>query len=380
MNKIKVMAVVENDDLRFEMKSNLMDDEIAFLGFSKSGEAALEKALSLKPDVVLLAYENEESLDIAQKIYVSLPGCAVILMCEEIDISIVNKAMTAGIRKVIELKSSSQELVDSIQIGFSMESARFINSSSKQINTQARIISVFGPKGGIGKTTISANLAVAIAKKGKKVAVLDLNLQFGDLNLFFDIQPKDTIAELVQEKQSFDIDTIKSFMMLHSSGVSILCAPKSPELAEIVTAEHIEKIINTLRPYYDYIIIDTAPIFNDSSIAAIENANLVLMIVTLEISTLRNAKISLDIFESLQQKEKIQILVNRNAPSLISVKDTQSILDMSVKYKVSSDWKTAISSLNKGVPLVIDAPRSTIGHELTVLGSMVMNYMDVKDR
>lgn len=380
MDKIKVLAAVDQEDIRFDLKSKLVGEEIALVGFSKA-EVALEKTLSLLPNVVILVHERSSHSfsRLAEKIYVALPGCAVILLSETIDIDLMEEAMHAGIRKVLPLSCNSDLLIESIKLVFQLEKARIQNYSSEFATSQSKVIAVFGAKGGIGKTTIAANLAVSLANTGKKVVVVDLDLQFGDVNLFFDLEPRDTIAELVQDKQNFDIDTIKSFIKLHSSGVSVLCAPKSPEFADIIRGEHIEKIMNTIRPYYDYVVIDTPPIFNETTIAAIESSDMVLLAITLDISTLRNAKISMDILESLQQKEKINVIVNRNAKSIISVKDAQSILDYPIKFKVSNDWKTATTALNKGIPIILDAPRTIIGHELNALGKAVATSLDVKN-
>jgi len=248
---------------------------------------------------------------------------------------------------------------------------RASNNKIKRVNWESKVITVFGTKGGIGKTTTSVNLAVALAQMGKKIALIDLDLQFGDVGVFLDLEPKDSIAELVQEKSSFEIDTIKSFMALHSSGVSVLAAPKSPEYAEIVTAEHIEKIINTVRPYFDYIIIDTPPAFNDSTLMAIDNSNFVLFVITLEISTLRNAKISSEVFNTLNQKEKLKIVVNRDHASGISIKDAEKVLGSEIFFRMISDWKTAISSLNKGIPIVLDSPKSELANQFNALAKKV---------
>ena len=379
MDKIKVLAVVEQEDLRLDLKNKLTQNDIAFVGFAKE-HSALEKVQSLTPNVVIIVNHpgNHTSLELAETIYVSLPGCFVILLCENIDIEMMQKAMEAGIRKVLYVGCTSDLLLESIRQGFLAEKARIQNYSSEIVNSQSKLIAVFGAKGGIGKTTISVNLAVALAHAGKKVVVVDLDLQFGDVNLFFDLEPRDTIAELIQDKQNFDIDTIKSFIKLHSSGVSVLCAPKSPEFAEIIRGEHIEKIINTIRPYYDFIVIDTPPIFNETTITALENSDMVLLTTALDISTLRNTKISMDILESLQQKEKISLLINRNIPGIISIKDAQNILDFPIKYKISNDWKTAASALNKGNPVIIDAPHSVIGNELTGLGNAILKDIETK--
>lgn len=377
MEKIKVFAVVDQESYRFELKSKLTHDDIAFIGFSKI-ETALEKALSLMPNAVLIVHEpsNDSCIDLAKKIYVTMPGCAVLLLRNKIDIEALEKAMHAGVRKVMDLGCPAPLLIDQIKLAVRLERSRVENYSSDRTGVSSRLIAVFGAKGGLGKTTIVTNLAVALAHAGKKVIVVDLDLQFGDVNLFFDLDPRDTIAELVQDKQSLDIDTIRSFIKLHSSGVSVLCAPKSPEYAEMIKGEHIEKIISTIRPYYDFILVDTPPIFNETTISALENSDDILLTITLDIPTLRNTRITMDILDSLQQKDKVSILVNHNAPNMISMKDAQNILDFPIKYKMSNDWKTATAALNKGVPVVIDAPRTVLSHEFTALGRAVMTMAE----
>ena len=373
MEKIKVLIVAESEEKRYELKNSLSSDEIAIVGIIKSGTTVLDKVGSLIPDVVVIFGEENSSeyLEIAERIYVSIPSCMVLLLLENPTIKAIDQAMQAGIRKVITWPSGSSQLLENIKLFNSLEKMRISNSKQRKVNWESKVITVFGTKGGIGKTTTSVNLAVALARTGKKVALIDLDLQFGDIGVFLDIEPKDSIAELVQEKSSFEIDTIKSFMVLHSSGISVLTAPKSPEYADIVTPEHIEKIINTIRPYYDYVIIDTPPAFNDSTLIAIDNSNFVLFVITLEISTLRNAKISAEVFNTLNQKDKLRIVVNRESSSGISIKDAQKVLGCEMFFKVTSDWKTAISSLNKGVPIVLDAPRTEVAKQFVALAKKV---------
>ena len=374
MEKIKVLAILNKEDARYQIKSMLTHDDIAFLGFAKFSETIVDKAMSYMPNAVVIFNNNgdeETALDIAKQIYVSLPGCAIIMMSHQVDLAFVEKAMLAGVRKVLDIDCDPRELVQSIVQGYTLERTRSKNNDVSTTEYASKVITVFGSKGGIGKSTISSNLAVTLAKRGRRVALIDLDLQFGDINLFFDIDPKDTIAELAQEKQTFDIEMIKSYMYPHSSRVSVLCAPQSPEMAEVVKGVNIEKIIDTIRPFYDYIVIDSPPYFNDISIVAIESADIILTIVTLDIATLRNTKLSLDILDSLQQKDKVQILVNRDTSGTITIKDAQNILEFPIQYRISSDWKTAIASLNRGIPVVMDAPRATISKEFTTIGEML---------
>jgi len=373
MEIIKVMAVADNEAKRFEIKSLLTAPEIAFVGFSKNGIPAIEKAVSLRANVLLMYYGAGETdtIEVAERIYTSLPGCAVIILCDTLDISVVERAMNAGVRKVICLPVDQKYLIENIILAYNMEKARAKNDNKVVQSWKSKIITVFGTKGGVGKTTISVNLAVALAKSGSKVALIDTDLQFGDVNVYLDIEPKETIGDLVQDRSTFDIETLKSFMMLHSSGVSVLCGTKSPEFADFITSDHIDKILNTLRPYYDYIIIDSSTNLDDISIATMDGSDIVLMLVSLDIVTIRNAKISMDVIERLQQKDKVRLVINRNFDSEISVKDVQRILGMPVIHSIPSDFKTAVSSLNKGIPLVVDAPRSTIGSMLLKLGEII---------
>ncbi|MHB1484103.1 MAG: AAA family ATPase [Saccharofermentanales bacterium] len=373
MEKIKVLVVADSESIRYELKNILATDDIAIIAYSKSGAAVLDKAVSLLPDVVIMVGDktNNDYIQIAERIYMSIPTCTVMLLHENPDIEIIEKAMQAGIRKIMQWPCDKKALIDNIKILNGIEKMRSSNSKHQRVNWQSKVVTVFGTKGGIGKTTVATNLAVALSRVGKKVALIDLDLQFGDVGTFLDLEPKDSISELVQERNSFDIDSIKSFMVLHSSGVSVLCAPKSPEFADIITGEHVEKVINTLRPYFDYVIIDTAPAYNDTSIVAIENSNFVLFIISLDISTLRNAKISMDVFETLNQKDKLRIVVNRDTDNGITLKDAEKVLNCKMFMKIQSDWKTAIAALNKGIPVVVDAPRSQVGLHLSQLAGLV---------
>lgn len=378
MEKIKVMIVGNNDNKIYELKSLLGNDEIAFIGFAKQGDTALEKVMSLKPNVVLIQCNDDynSALDLSENIYIKMPGTSIVLIGDVIELDTVKKAMLAGVRKVLEFPIDRAHLIENIQLAYNVEKTRVINTNPSSQNMESKIVTVFGSKGGIGKTTIAVNLAVTLAKMGKKTAVIDTDLQFGDANVFFDIDSKDTISELSENSQLTDIDVVRRFMMLHYSGVSVLCAPKSPEYAEYVTAKHIETIINTIRPYFDYIIIDTTPLFNDATMVAIENANLVLLVSGMDISTIRNTKTTLNILDALKQKEKVEIVINRIVDSGIKLKDIERVLQMEVKNKISFDFKTALTCHNKGVPIVIDAPRSTIALEMMQCAKNIINNTD----
>jgi len=374
LEKLNVVVLTEDMDLRIHVKNRLPGDTFVISGYSDFSSAAMLKIESMFPDVILCAVKGEvdnTKMSFLQNIYCTVAGCVIILMTDAMNVDLVNRAAKAGIRQVVEMTIDPQELADGIALAASLERQR---SSDLKMGSRARsrVIGFFCGKGGTGKTTMAVNIAAALAKKGKRVMLIDCDLQFGDVNLLLDLEPKDTIVELVQERGGIMIDNIRTFSMIHSSGITVLCAPKSAEFAELVTARHIETIIDVLRPYYDFIIIDMAPAFSDVTIAAIENCDELMLIYNVEILSLKNAKVCLQILDQLQQREKARLIINKNVSSLIKVKDFENMFDSQVFGVVSNDIKTANICLNKGQPIVISMPKTPIAKEMTAIAQKLI--------
>jgi pilus assembly protein CpaE len=374
MEKLKVVVVTENIDYRLTIKNLLDSEDIAVAAFTNCDKSAIPKIISLCPDIVICTYDEKNScvFEISQSIYLSIHGCSIILLSNDVKLEIVTKAMQNGIHLVLPINIDKKEMLNNIRQANIIEKQRSVDGV-KSTGNKSKVIAFFGGKGGTGKTTVAVNIAVTLSQMNKKVIIVDCDLQFGDVNLLFDLEPKDTIAELAQESNSLSIDIIKGFTMLHSTGVSVLCAPKSPEYAEYVTGKHIEDIINTLRPYYEYIIIDLSPSFNDISIAAVENCDQVYLVSGLDISALRNAKICTNILDSLQQKDKVAVIINKASESVIKAKDYENILGLKVVGSISEDTKIALKSLNKGVPIVLSQPRCQITKSIKAICDKILN-------
>ncbi|WKY45707.1 AAA family ATPase [Eubacteriaceae bacterium ES2] len=381
MDKIKVMIIGNNENRIYEIKSLLKADRTIFVGYTRNEEGALTKSVSLQPNVIILQCADEyyESINLAEKIYIRMPGCSVFLICDDFDVSYTEKVMQAGIRKILQFPVDSTSLNENIEAAYFLEKSRMENvESGVSGSVKSQVISVFGTKGGIGRTTVAVNLAVSLARKGKKVAIIDADLQFGDVNVFFDLDPKETIADLTQGKDASDMDAIRRVMGLHPSGVNIICAPKSPEYAEYIVPDMLDAMIDTMRPFHDYIIIDTPPVFNDISMVAVENANLLLCITAPDISSLRNTKIALNILETLQQREKTQVVVNRYEKTLITLKDMQRVLGLPLKNLIHTDWKTALNAHNKGIPILSSAPKTAIGKDLQKIVDFALKMLALR--
>lgn len=384
MDKIKVLLVDSSEDNRENIKRILfLEERIYIIGEAASGEEALKKTEQLLPDVVILEMMLPvmNGISVAEKISLNYPGIIVIIVSTIADNQYYRKAMLAGVRDYLIKPFNADDLLASIVRNYQAEKQRQATFSTlskedkKNKYKTPMIVSFFGCKGGIGKTTLSVNTAVKIAEiTHKKVVVIDLDLQFGDVAMFFNISPKRGIAELVQERGELDINLIEKYLFSHSSGVQILPAPMRPEDAEIIKSEQILSILTVLRQNYDYILIDTHPAFQDITLSAMDMSNQIIMLLSMDLPAIKNTRLGLEVLESLHHIAKTKLVLNRASDRFgISPADAERVLDFPISCQLSSDGKVAVSSANMGVPLVIQHPHAKLSKEIELLSEMIIS-------
>lgn len=375
--KIHVLLISKMERNLGLLKRMIEDEEIAVLGDSAGGSVALDKIENTSPDIIImtLGAGDTDVLNLAERIILHRPRTFVILVAEHLDVEMMQSAVKVGCHNIIELPTSPKEFSDYIKSVYNNEKIRLKSLNEKEnLLWASTVVTVFGAKGGLGKTTIAANLAVKLAEKRKKVVLVDLDLQFGDINILLDIEPKETIIELVQEVITPNIDSIRSYMTVHSSGVHVLCAPRSPEYAELVSPERVSNLLSLLRTYYDYVIIDTAPSFSEINMTAIESSSLIFFVTGLDISILKNSKLSVSLLESLQQTDKVRVIVNRAVDmNTITINDVQKIIGYPIWTKMPSDYKVAVNALNRGVPFVTGAPGSKLSQSINEMADTLVS-------
>ncbi len=361
MEKLKIAVVADDLDIKIKLKNVLAVEAFAVIGFLGYDGMTSLKLLGYNPDVVVMVYNQGagDAFEIAEQVYSEIKGASVVMLAEEVDLALLSRAMQHGIKQVLPIADVERSLGDAIIKANSLEKKR-MSDSAPAPRGRCRVISFFGGKGGTGKTTLAVNTAVSLASSGRKTLIIDADLQFGDVAVFLDLDPQDTIYELARESGDMSIDTVKSMLAMHKSGLDLLAPPKSPELAECVTDRAVEMIINTSRPYYEYIIIDLSPGFSDTTVSALENSDTINLVANVDIVSLRNAKICLGILDALRQKDKVSLLLNRSASGIITKNDFEKILMLSPKLCLPDDAKTTSSCMNRGTPFVMAAPKSAV--------------------
>ena len=362
---ISLMLVSHQDNVLASLHHLLAaDDSLEILADAPGGEAALEKVENLSPDVLIVnsGSGDPDALNLAERVILRRPRTFVILLMQQMTLERMQAAAAIGCHNTMEFPTDGKSFCESIHRIYNAENGRIHALSTIQsVTWSSKVITVFGAKGGLGKTTIATNLAVKLAEAGKKVAIVDLDLQFGDVHIFLDMDPKETIADLMQDMSAQSIDAVRSYMSIHSSGVHVLCAPKSPEYADIVSAERLESLLGLLRAYYDFVIVDTAVNFSDATLAALEASTSILFVTGLDVSILKNSKLAMGILESLGQKKKVKVIINRAVEiKSIEIADVQRIIDAPILARFPSDYMVAVAALNLGQPFVHSAPKARL--------------------
>ncbi|MCI6272926.1 MAG: AAA family ATPase [Erysipelotrichaceae bacterium] len=348
--------------------NKINDKDIHILNKSINLSNASDEVSKLRPNLVLITCSDSNwAFRACQQITLLQPNIATILISTSSDYENVKKAIDSGATGFVTLDEQVNEEIKKIYFNHQSKLSMLLENSG--IQRKAQVISVFGTKGGIGKTTLAVNLAVALSRKKAKVAILDLDLHFGDAHMFLGLDVKETITELLQEQKVPTIDSIRNYFVHHSSGVQVLCSPISPEYADGITASQVEPIINILRTYYDYIIIDTSADFSELNLLMLEESSTILYVTGLDISLLNNSKKGLLLLDSLNQKGKVKVVLSRDFKTDISVYDVEKIMDLKVVSRIPNDYSEAVRALNQGVPIVSSSGKSMIAKEINKLAN-----------
>lgn len=383
-DEITLLIVDDSPEMVETLKTLLTFNEmIKVVGEAGSGEEAIDKVIDLKPDLVLMDINmpGMDGLKATEEINIKSPRTGVIIISVQDEVDYMRRAMAAGARDYLVKPFDSDELFRTIQSVVEKEKLKWeaMPSGREIVATrepgQGRVFTIFSTKGGVGKSTIAANLAVEIRKQtGGRVLLVDLDLQFGDIALLLNVSPKSTIANVAQVAPSqIEADFLMDNIVESSYGVSILAAPIKPEYAEVVTGQVVERVLELARTLFDYVVIDTNPSFQTEVLSALDASDEIILIVAPDFLALKNVTLGLSVMASLNyQPEQVTLVLNRSqSVSSIKLADVERGLQRKIDVEVPSDGEVVVSSINRGSPFVITHASSAVAKAIAHLAELL---------
>jgi pilus assembly protein CpaE len=387
-DQIRVLVVDDIPETRDHLTKLLgFETDIEVIGSAASGREAIQMASKLHPDVVLMDINMPDMDGIAatEQLASSAPTTAVVMMSVQGEADYLRRSMLAGAREFLVKPFSSDELTASIRQVSSREREKANRiATATPISTNGTgagdegglVVAVFSPKGGVGRTTVAVNLAVAAATElNKRVVVMDGSFQFGDVGVLFNLNPKsNTIADLIPVLEQGEIDSIDTFVQVHSSGVRVLLAPPTPEMAEMITTTGVKQTIEVLRRNYDLVVVDCTAFFNDTTLAILDAADVILTMLSLEITSIKNMRLFLEVAEQLgYESGKVRMVLNRADSTLgIRVTDVETSIGRKVDETIVSDGRSVVYALNRGIPFFISNPEAQVSQDILRLARSVV--------
>ena len=390
--RIRVLIADDDAEACRQLAKLLADEaDIAVVGTAASGSEALELAEKLQPDVVLLDTDMPglDGIAATERISARSPEIAVIMLSSQGEAHDWRRAMLAGARDFLLQPITREELAGSIRQVHTIhqrelerltQAASHLQSGNGQVPPETReggpgkIVALFSPKGGVGRTTLAVNVAAAAVKNGHDVCLFDASFQFGDVGIMLDLNPKGvSIADLLPEGADDDPDAIETVLTNHSSGLHVVLAPPSPEVAELVQAESVRRMLEVLRRNHRLVVVDTGSWLNDVTLAILDVADVILGVMTLEITNIKDMRLFLHLADSLSYLDKLQLVLNRSDATLgIRVADAEQSLGRRIDHAVVSDGRTVVYALNRGVPFSVSNPEARVSRDVKRLAEHLL--------
>jgi len=383
---IKVLIVDDIPETREHLSKLLgFEQEIDVAGTGASGEEAIRLAMDLRPDVIVMDINMPEMDGIAASEIISqrLPMIPIIMMSVHGEAEHLRRAMGAGAREFLVKPFSSDEFSTSIKRVHEREIVRQSQLQVASVGEDAggpnemaehRVIAVFSPKGGSGRTTIATNLAVALHREtGARVCLVDANLQFGDVGVLLNLNPKNRSIIDAVEGDDPDSDIVESVLVHHSTGIRVLLGPPAPEAADLVSAANLRKILVELKAHHDYVVVDLPSGLTDHSLGVMDFADDILVVAALEITTIKNVRLFLEIADQLEYaRGKIRLVINRSDTAQgIRIGDVEASIRRPVDGTIVSDGRLAVLAVNRGVPFVVSHPEAALSRDIAKLARTV---------
>lgn len=360
-------------------------DYILLAGATTNEEEAWVNLELGRVDVLMVAPQNaQQKYAFIERCAKQFPSLPVILLEETWQEETLHNALYLGAKDVLIRPFDGEKLLQSLirvqQLAIKREEEPQSYQASYRPDKKApgKIYTFFSTKGGVGKTFLSVNFAVGLAADPeKRVVLVDLDLDCGNASLALNLPPKFTILDVLNDIQKMDNDLIESYLLPHESGVKVLAANVRYDMKGFIKAEQVKLILEMLQQSFDYVIVDMPPRFSEPSAPAMALADMLLVVTIPEVSSVRNTKSLLVTLQQLNfPPAKVRLILNKAMKrSEISEKDVAATLNQKLDATISFDYQRVLSSLNRGIPFVLEYPKNSVSRGIQQL---VEDFVGIK--
>lgn len=383
--KLSVVLVDADKSVRKTLR-DLLDRQgnVEVAGMAKRPDEALQVIKTSKPHVLILELPKDsgKTLKWVEQTKLQFPGTSIFVSSADKSPDLVISAMRAGVQEFLSRPINSDELKKAVD-----KVLKTREQMKARAPARGRVISVFSKKGGLGVTTLAVNLGLALSRVAEnKAALIDLDLQLGDVTSFLNLSAEYNILDVLDEDGGVDAVKLQSCMTRHESGVFVLSEPKNPADSDNVSSSQINQILRHLRSTFSYVVVDTPHTFDSKSLETFELSDHIIVVVAPSVSSIRAAKRTLGVFKQLGfLRDKVKVVANRvGKKDSVKVDDIEKTLNYPVSWVIPNNYPVAIDAINSGIPLVNHKGDSNVAKSILELANDIPQwsrslYVEIKD-
>jgi pilus assembly protein CpaE len=368
-DKIRVLIVDDIAETRENIRRLLQfERDMEVVGGARTGKEAISLARDTQPHVVIMDINmpDMDGITATEAVLKELPSTQIVILSVQSEPDYMRRAMLAGARDFLPKPPSADELVSTIRkVGQraltqsvmipSVQGPGASVSISPAHAVHGKVIVVYSPRGGVGRTMVSTNLALSLQTEDTPTVIVDAALQFGDVSACLNLQTRNSLLDLVEQVGELDTDLVDRIAVHHASGLKVVAAPARPEQAESVQGAHISKVIRFLATIFHYVVVDTSAALNESTIGAIDASDIVVLVGAPDLPTIKNLRMFFDLGEALNlTPQKIVLIMNRMDKRFgISAEKVADLLKQPILAQIPLDDRVVPLSTNNGEPFIL---------------------------